>query len=44
MKTYYVKINVDDHYHKVEVSGDTPCMLEDEIKRIVDKFYGGNKK
>ena len=40
MNTYYIKIVADDHYHKVEVSGNTPCMLEDDIKRTVDKFYG----
>ena len=39
MKTYYVKINVDDHYHQVEVSGDTPALLADEIKRVVNEFY-----
>ena len=40
MNTYYIKITSGEHYHKVEVSGNTPCMLEDEIKRVVDKFYG----
>lgn len=43
MKTYNIRITVGDDpilYHKVEVSGNTPCLLEDEIKRTVDKFYG----
>lgn len=44
MNTYYIKIVADDYYHKVEVSGNTPCMLEDDIKRTVDKFYGKKKK
>lgn len=39
MRTYNIKIHVDDHYHEVEVSGDTPALLADEIKRVVDKFY-----
>ena len=39
MKTYYVKINVDYRYHQVEVSGDTPALLADEIKQVVNKFY-----
>ena len=44
MKTYYIKINVDDHYHRVEVSGDTPALLADEIKRVVNEFYEENEK
>ena len=39
MKTYYVKINVDYRYHQVEASGDTPALLADEIKRVVNEFY-----
>lgn len=39
MKTYHIKINVDDHYHQVEVSEDTPALLVDEIKRVVNEFY-----
>lgn len=39
MKTYYIKINVDYRYHQVEVSGDTPALLADEIKRVVNRFY-----
>ena len=39
MKTYHIKINVDYRYHQVEVSGDTPALLADEIKRVVNEFY-----
>lgn len=39
MKTYHIKINVDDRYHQVEVSGNTPALLADEIKCVVNEFY-----
>ena len=40
MSTYYIKIEASDHYYRVEVSDNTPCLLEDEIERVVEKFYG----
>ena len=32
-------MKIDYRYHQVEVSGNTPALLADEIKRVVNKFY-----
>ena len=41
MQTFYIKIVHDEtsNYNKVEVSGNTPCLLADEIKKTVTGFY-----
>lgn len=39
MNIYYIKIVADDHYQRVECSGNTPALLEDAIKAAVKEFY-----
>lgn len=39
MERFQVEIRKDIEYLEVEFSGNTPCLLADEIRKVVKEFY-----
>ena len=39
MDRYLIEIRVDKNYRAVECSGNTPWMLEDQIKKLVKEYF-----
>ena len=39
METYNIEIAVNGNYAEVQFSDNTPCLLADQIKIIVENFF-----
>lgn len=39
MEKYHIEIRVDKNYQAVECSGNTPCLLYDEIRELVKEYF-----
>lgn len=39
MERYLIEVRTEGNYHAVEFSGNTPCLLADEIKKVVNEFF-----
>ncbi len=39
MQTYNIQIRVDVNYQQVECSGNTPCLLADQIRDLVKDYF-----
>ena len=39
MQTYDIQIRVDANYQQVECSGNTPCLLADQIRYLVKDYF-----
>lgn len=39
MQTYNIQIRVDVNYQQVECSGNTPCLLADQIRDLVKEYF-----
>jgi uncharacterized protein YuzE len=39
MEKFLVEIRHEGKYTAVECSGNTPCLLADEIRKVVKEFY-----
>lgn len=39
MQTYNIQIRVDVNYQQVECSGNTPCLLADQIRDLVQNYF-----
>ena len=44
MEKFQVEIRKDIKYLEVEFSGNTPCLLADEIRKVVKEFYKDEDK
>ena len=44
MDKYQIEIRIDKNYKAVECSENTPFMLIDEIKKVVEEYFKEKKK
>ena len=44
MKVFYIEISQSGQYVSLDFSHNTPCLLADEIKKLVENYFKEDEK